>query len=360
MPANVATDRAVARILRLCAQELDATALRVQVIAKLRRALHFDAFVWVLTDPMTCVGSAPLAEVPCLEQLPRLIRLKYSTPINRWTSLPTNEVALLRSATDGDLSRSLLWQDMLSAYDVCDIASCVFRDRFGTWGFMDLWRTGKHEPFTTSQVRVLREVLGDLTAALRRTQAASFGPVGPTGPRHVGATVLLLGSDLDVLAQTPETQAYLAELLPPTEQRSPIPAIAYNVAAQLVANETGIDDHAPFTRVHLRAGRWLTLRAARVTDRHPPVGANIAVSIEQTPPADRLSLFAAAFGLSPRESELLTHLATGRDTKEIAKELFLSEHTVHDHLKSMFAKTGMRGRSLLLSSALGASPAANN
>jgi hypothetical protein len=31
------------------------------------------------------VGSAPLADVPCLHELPRLIRLKYLT--NRWTTL---------------------------------------------------------------------------------------------------------------------------------------------------------------------------------------------------------------------------------------------------------------------------------
>jgi hypothetical protein len=52
------------------------------VLAVLRLAIGFDAYVWLLTDPETLVGSAPLADVPCLPELPRLIRLKYLTTVN--------------------------------------------------------------------------------------------------------------------------------------------------------------------------------------------------------------------------------------------------------------------------------------
>ena len=49
--------------------------------------IDFDAYVWLLTDPVTAVGVAPLADVPCLPELPALIRAKYATPVNRWTVL---------------------------------------------------------------------------------------------------------------------------------------------------------------------------------------------------------------------------------------------------------------------------------
>lgn len=45
--------------------------------------------------------------------------------------------------------------------------------------------------------------------------------------------------DLEVRAQTPETQEFLRVLVPPTEGRAPIPASAYNAAAQLLAVEAG-------------------------------------------------------------------------------------------------------------------------
>ncbi|WP_309116894.1 hypothetical protein [Saccharothrix sp.] len=42
--------------------------------------------------------------------------------------------------------------------------------------------------------------------------------------------------------------------MPPAEGRAPIPASAYNVAAQLLAVEAGVDDHPPWARAHLADG----------------------------------------------------------------------------------------------------------
>ena len=50
---------------------------------------------------------------------------------------------------------------------------------------------------------------------------------------------------------------------------------------------------------------------------------------------------------------LVRHLATRSDTRELARRMRLSEHTVQDHLKSVFAKTGTRSRRDLLARALG-------
>ena len=61
-----------------------------------------------------------------------------------------------------------------------------------------------------------------------------------------------------------------------------------------------------------------------------------------------LGLFARACGLTQRETELLRHQATGTDTRGLARRMSLSEHTVQDHLKSVFAKTGVRSRRELL------------
>jgi DNA-binding CsgD family transcriptional regulator len=103
----------------------------------------------------------------------------------------------------------------------------------------------------------------------------------------------------------------------------------------------------------MSGGLWLTLRAARLGEQGPPAERDIAVTIEATPPAGRLALFALACGLSARERDLLDHLVTGIDTRQIAARMFVSEHTVQDHLKSIFAKTGARSRRALLSRALG-------
>ncbi|MFI6316804.1 LuxR C-terminal-related transcriptional regulator [Nonomuraea sp. NPDC050556] len=325
------------RLARICASVRDATALRVALVDELRRAIGFDAYGFVLTDPMTSVGSAPLADVPCVEELPELIRLKYLTPVNRWTALDDPPTALL-----GDPARSLLWRELLHRYSVGDIASTVFRDPFGCWGFLDLWRS---TPFTADEAGLLAAAAPAITRGLRAAQAATFLSA-PVQHQRSGPVVLLLDPRLRVLGQTGETQAYLRMLVPPAPARDPIPAGAYNVGAQLLAREAGVDPRPARARVHLGDGLWLTLRAARLEE-------NIAVTIEQASPAERADVFARAFGLTPRETQVLDQLATGDDNRQIAARLFLSEHTVQDHLKSVFAKTSLRSRRALIAHAFG-------
>jgi len=165
--------------------------------------------------------------------------------------------------------------------------------------------------------------------------------------------VLLLSADLDLLAQTPETDAYLRALVPPEVDTAPVPAGAYNVAAQLLAVEEGVDRNRPLARVHLPTGHWLSMRAARMTDPAAHAGTTIAVTIEPASAVERLGLYVRSCALTPREAELVRHLAAGRDTREVARRMNLSEHTVQDHLKSIFAKTETRSRRNLLAHALG-------
>jgi DNA-binding CsgD family transcriptional regulator len=67
-----------------------------------------------------------------------------------------------------------------------------------------------------------------------------------------------------------------------------------------------------------------------------------------TDSGERLSLFTRVCGLSPREAELLGYVAAGAITRDIAQLTFVSEHTVQDHLKSIFTKTDTRTRRALL------------
>ena len=63
----------------------------------------------------------------------------------------------------------------------------------------------------------------------------------------------------------------------------------------------------------------MTLRAARIEDERPPGHRDIAVSIEDSLPSKRASVFPCAHGLSPREAEMLGHLVAGADTHDLAR-----------------------------------------
>jgi DNA-binding NarL/FixJ family response regulator len=327
-----------------CAAHEDARAMRLAVLDELRRLVPFDAFAWLLTDPESEVGTAPIADVPCLAELPRLIRLRYACPVNRWTSQPQRVAALAGAAIHG-LEGSLMWRDMLHSYGVTDIASMVFRDRFGCWAFLDLWRIGG--TFTAAEIRLLDSAVEFVTESLRRCALRTFELSDTRGPAQPqGASVVLLRGDLSLRAQTAETEVYLRAIVPSEDDRPAIPAAAYNVGAQLLAIEDGVDQHPPSARVHLGEGSWVTLRASRIDD-------DIAVTIAPSTPTERIDLFCRAAGLTRRETELVRKLATGIDTRAVAADMFLSTHTVQDHLKSIFAKTHASSRRELIARAAG-------
>lgn len=62
-----------------------------------------------------------------------------------------------------------------------------------------------------------------------------------------------------------------------------------------------------------------------------------------------LEAFCARHGVSPREQDVIGLLLEGRGTSEMANCLSISEHTVRDHLKRLYRKTGTRSRSELIS-----------
>lgn len=340
----------VDRVRSVLARYDDDRSLRAAVLEEIRRRVRFDAHAWLLTDPESEVGSAPMAEVPFVDELrrelPTLIRAKYLTPVNRWTALD-DTVATLVTSTGGECRRSLVWRDVLDGLGVVDVASVVFRDGHGCWGWLDLWRRFL-PPFSEVEHHDLIAVAAPVTRALRRCQAGTFEQELPD--RHGGGpVVLILSPALEVRAQTPETDAYLRALVPPEGDDRPIPAAAYNVAAQLLAIEAGVDEHPPWARVNIGSSLWMTLRAGRVGGSEPRADQDIAVTIERSTPSERLGLFTRSHGLTTREAELVRLLTNGADTRTVAQVLHLSEHTVQDHLKSIFDKTRTRNRRTLIS-----------
>lgn len=345
--------RVVAAVENIDPAGVDERGFRRQVLDVLRRFVPFGSYAFVLTDPTTTVGCSPLAEVPNLATLPELIRLKYLTPLNRWTVLPASGCATLQGATDGRPEQSLIWREHLAGLGVVDVLSLVFADRFGCWGFLDLWREGGR--FSDDEIAAVTATRSVITSRLRHLQAAAFTAKGVVhaAPRP---RALVLSPLLQIRAQTPQTQHWLAALIPPQSGEGAVPASAYNVAAQLLATEVGVDAHPPWARVHLGGGTWLTLRADRLFSSEPVGHQDIVVTMETSSAAEHRDLFSRAHGLTRREEEVLGHLADGGDTRTLATTMRISELTVQDHLKSIFTKTSTSSRHELLATSSGRPP----
>lgn len=93
-----------------------------------------------------------------------------------------------------------------------------------------------------------------------------------------------------------------------------------------------------------------TRRAAGQLMDQPDAGANPAIDARvpvepekpMGPDPDKLA------SLSPRETEVLRHLLEGYRVNTIARKLFISQHTVRNHLKKIFAKLEVRSQTELM------------
>jgi DNA-binding CsgD family transcriptional regulator len=107
------------------------------------------------------------------------------------------------------------------------------------------------------------------------------------------------------------------------------------------------------SRVQTRDGRWLLiygtpLSGTVTSENGDRPGVRTAVIIQPAPAAEIAPLVALAYGLSTREQQITALCMRGASTKEIARALAISPYTVQDHLKVIFAKTGVRSRGELV------------
>jgi DNA-binding CsgD family transcriptional regulator len=79
----------------------------------------------------------------------------------------------------------------------------------------------------------------------------------------------------------------------------------------------------------------------------------IAVVLEPARAADALPVTLLAHGLTSREAQVAQLVVRGHSTRQIVEQLHISRHTVQDHLKAVFDKTGVRSRRDLVAFLLG-------
>ncbi len=114
-----------------------------------------------------------------------------------------------------------------------------------------------------------------------------------------------------------------------------LPALRAGALGYLTKDASAEQIEAAIRAVH--AGRThldpaVQERLVAAVTSGPPGGATDAIS--QPPPA----------GLTTREAEVLTLLASGLSNTQIAQRLFVSNATVKTHINRIFAKTGARDR----------------
>ena len=332
----MATERARSRcrdqVAGLAGSDLDVDHLRREAIDLLQRAIGFDRWCTLLLDPDTLVAWQGIGHNDFWGELPRLnLSGAGLGDVNNHSVLARSRdhVGLLSAATGGDLARSERWREILSPYGVGDELTCVAVDELGPWGDFRLFRSSDDRPFEPEDARLMRELSALLARGLRRGAVSPSARLRPLPPRPESCCSTATCSR--AARRTPHAPGSRRSTpprrrFPMASRRSSGPSSAG--CSRSSAARTGRSASARATAT--AAGRWSRPRAS--TDPN----CVIVVSIRAAGVEDVLSLVSRALGLSARERELVALLLEGLDTRELAERLFISRHTVQDHLKSVF------------------------
>ncbi len=352
---------AVQGIARACSRAATGDDLFAEVSHAVGKVVPFDGAMWFGVDPSTLLAIAParfeaMDEGYCQtlwdgefhDQDAALYRdlARHSTP-----------AASIRAATADRPLRSARYRRFVQPQGYDDELRVAFRSGESTWALGALYRDKGRRPFTPEEVAVMAGISGIVGAAVRTHMALATGaPALSTAPGLLmfDASGVLMSANVEAtrwLADiygpgTDTTQTWLDVLADPSagDIRSAIPIVPLLAHARAVT--AGLDDGPARLRLRDRNGRWLVLHASCL-NRGAHDGA-VAVVVEPAKSTDIAPIVIEAYGLSPRERDVVRAIARGSSTPDIAAELFLSAHTVRDYIKSVFEKVGVSSRGELI------------
>jgi DNA-binding CsgD family transcriptional regulator len=351
----VLEERTFSEVKRLCCAGLDGPALLGEVIERLRRVVPFEAYCASTKDPASGFIMHGLAEElggadDIFWSLERLY-FDHHRSVRRMVGTQQS-VALLSETTGGDLERSTRYAEYLRPLGLAHEMRGAFTSGGYLWGSMDLIRESGSPDFRPRETNLLRRIAPHLGNGLKIAALRMQAPVkeGET----VVPGVLTLDHRGSVVQHTPPAERWLRdleELGPGWREWDGLPQVLRTVVLSLrraLSPERVRDEQSlPTLRVRARSGRWLTLYGS-LSEATPKRRAETVIIIEPTKPEELLPFSMSAYGLSPREEELVKLVVRGLSTSWISQTLFISEHTVQNHLRSVFEKVGVRSRGELV------------
>jgi DNA-binding CsgD family transcriptional regulator len=333
---------ALSEVVR-CARGLDRAELTPALLQALGSVVPFEMACWGLLDPATlwpvtnCSTSSDSAAalraweyeltVPDVTKLDRLARAAH-------------HVGVLSAATGGQLDRSARYRMVLGPLGVSDELRAVLAVDGISWGWLALFRFSAGT-FTAAEAASVEQLVPHLARAWR---AALLAATSRTIPLDAAPAVVLVDEAGRVDALTAAAQDLLDQLPPGRTGRTPdvLGALAVSTQAAAAREPPGPDPDQAMTRTILPGadGSWVLLEAAALSGP----GKLVAVTIRPAGRSEVGELLLRTYGLTNRETQVALAVLRHETNQEIASALSISAWTVQDHLKAIFAKTGVRAR----------------
>jgi len=326
-----------------------------QLAPRLRRVIDNDASCWHTLDPhtrlLTSDAPAELVErgIYTAETATTagelLVRSEYLVPdCNTFAELAARRIPVgtLDQATRGHPERSARYRDLLEPSGIPHELRAAFVIRGRVWGAVHIARRAQSGAFTRQDADALARVASAIANGIRaslRFDAARRG----SSTEAPGLIVVDATNAVELI--TPPARALLDALgsnaLAYADGSLPATVLALASHVRGGAHRAGVESNV--VTVPSPSG-WITLHASQ-----PSAGdGRVAIVIEPASGPQSATLRLEINGVSAREREVATLLASGLSNADIAATLVLSPHTVQDHIKSLFEKLGVASRQELV------------
>ena len=332
-------------VKRACYAGLDSVSLRMEVAARLKQAVAFDAHAFGTADPATGLLSHLVAE-----RMPPALALQYVDEL-----YPLHGAAY---ANDAARRGELVFRAGVESPEIVE-AERRHGFRFGIeallvangslWGKWCLLRESPGSAGLSRERALLKRVLPHVSRGLQ--QATLVDAAFHGDPRiHATSGVLVLDDRGRPLVRSPAASPMLDDLADVgVEFDGGVPLAILTLAKQCRTHRAHADGvpECLTLRSRGRSGRWFVIQAS-VAESDAPGPAPVVVVLRPMLPRELAPMLTTLYGLSPREREIIAAVVRGDTTKEIARRLAISPHTVKHHLDRACAKTGAHGRRELI------------
>ena len=322
--------------MRWCASASAVADFSAGLVTRLGAVIGFEGAFLASVDPATLLYTRAFRHGMPPEASGAFLAAEFGVDdVNQLRQLVRrpSPVGWLDQATGGDRMAAGRYRNVMLPYGLGDELRVALLADGTCWGMLCLHRAQARAGFDAFDAARLGALAPHVAGALRRAVLIEQASSATTDD---GPGVAMLNSDGTVRSSTPAGARWLAELADldqPGTQR--LPTVVASVVERLTSADGG-DPGPARARVRAPSGQWLTVYASWFDDAER----SVAVVVEPTSPVALAPLLIAAYGLTARESEVTRRLLTGLARKTIASELRISLHTVNDHVKTVFDKTG--------------------
>lgn len=303
---------------------------------------HFWAPCWYTLDPASLLVTSHFQEG--LSEFPAefLVSEYYEEDVHQLADVARSDrgISTLYEATGGDPASSARWHVNMTMGGDQEMIAALRSPAGDVWGALGLYREPGQPMFDRDDIEFVRSLAPCLAEGARRGLLVGEAS-DPDGPESPGLVVLSASSDVESI--TPGVERWLRELPDGDWDAGRLPSSVHAVAGRALRTAEHPDSPGEIavSRVLSRSGTWVVLHgAALVADG----SRRAAVIVEPAHPARITPLLMSAYGLSEREQDVTRLVLQGDSTAQIAERLVVSPHTVQQHLKSVFEKTGVRSR----------------